>query len=293
MQEHLLCIATGTAVGGIARLALLRVDYRAYPSYPHSYLAHLALGLLAALTGATAPAALSTAQYDAVTFLLLVATQFRDVRRVERDKLAHLERIEMVPRGANYIEGIAEVFEVRNYYVMFCSSMTSALCLWWQWPGALALGFALIVLAYLFRRGQTVGDMALVREGRVHFTGPGLYVDDTYIMNVGLAEVREQIEAKAMGVLVEGKTERAAVTLSNVGQRQAMLHDLVRIFGSRQDVDTPEFSPMARKEAGTQKLALYFVPVSRDADAILAALRRVPVLENAKAGQKRALPQRK
>ncbi len=54
----------------------------------------------------------------AASFLALAATQFREVRSVERETLRNMEDTELVPRGSAYIEGIARVFEARNYLTM-------------------------------------------------------------------------------------------------------------------------------------------------------------------------------
>src|SRR5690625_5008210 len=45
-------IVIGFVAGGLARLLLLRVDYRQYPSAPHAMISHLTFGLIAAAVGA-------------------------------------------------------------------------------------------------------------------------------------------------------------------------------------------------------------------------------------------------
>ena len=95
--------ASGTAAGFLLRILVLRVDYRQYPSYPHNYLAHLTVGLIAAVIGAMFTPALIAGEYAAVTFLTLAATQFREVRSVERDTLRHLEQSLLIVRGPDYV----------------------------------------------------------------------------------------------------------------------------------------------------------------------------------------------
>ena len=131
-------IFLGTVIGTLSRFYLLKVDYRQYPSYPQGYLVHLSLGAIAAFLGAVAIPALANKDYTAVTFLALAAQQFRDVRGVERDSLVNLEETEVVPRGSAYIEGIAKVFEARNYIAMLTALLSTGV-------------IYLLRLAWLFR----------------------------------------------------------------------------------------------------------------------------------------------
>ncbi|MCG5015123.1 YIEGIA domain-containing protein, partial [Collinsella aerofaciens] len=66
------------------------------------------------------------------TFLALAASQFRDVRNMERNTLNELDQYELVPRGKTYIEGIAIVFEGRNYLVIFVSFLSTLFYLVWN-----------------------------------------------------------------------------------------------------------------------------------------------------------------
>nr|MBO2470655.1 hypothetical protein [Bacillota bacterium] len=66
---YLVAIFMGTLVGFVARLHMLRTDYRQYPTYPHGRVIHLSLGLVAAGMGAVAVPALLQREYTAITFL--------------------------------------------------------------------------------------------------------------------------------------------------------------------------------------------------------------------------------
>ncbi len=284
-ERHLLvAIAVGVMWGLVGRLVLLRVDYRSYPSYPHAYTVHLAFGFLAGLVGAVAPAALAAGQYDAVTFLLLVATQFREVRRMERDKLQELESIELVPRGANYIEGIAEVFELRNYLVMLLGAASSGVVILWSPIGGLAAGALLVGGVRLIRGDLRLKDVAVVRQAPIRFDGANLYVGDVQIMNVGLPHMKERIEEWGVGLTVEPRRDEFRGVISNMGQRQAIVHDLVHVMGNRQDVDTPELKPMARKNLEKHIVGLYFCPAERDPERAIRVAQEAPLLNNARRG---------
>jgi len=283
-ERYLISIALGAVFGVVTRFLLLRVDYRAYPSYPHAYTAHLAFGLLAGLVGAVTPVALAAEQYDAVTFLLLVATQFREIRNLERDKLEHLETIELVPRGANYIEGIAELFELRNYLIMLVGAATSGLVLIsGAVPGAGA-GVVLYLVALSLSGDLQLEDVAEIQPADLRFEGPELFIDDVHIMNIAREESREMILQYGVGLTVQAKDDEFVGVLDNMGQRQAIVHDLIHVLGNREDVDTPELKPQVRKDMDSQKMGVYFCPLDFDRDRILKIVRYVPVLSNARRG---------
>ncbi len=283
-ERYFGAILIGALWGLVCRLLLLRVDYRAYPSYPHAYTSHLAFGFLASLVGAVAPVALVAQQFDAVTFLLLVATQFREIRRMERDKLQQLESIELVPRGANYIEGIAEVFELRNYLVMFVAGAAAGAVLFLGESPGVVTGLVLVGVTQLMRSDLSLHDVAKIDIAPVRFEGTQLFVAEVDFMNVALPELRDRIERWGVGLTIEARKREYLGVLDNIGQRQALIHDLVHVLGSRADVDTPELKSQMRKHLETGKMALYFCPVEDDLDRILKVAAHTPVLSNARRG---------
>ena len=91
------------------------------------------------LLGAVAVPALLAKNHEAATFLALAATQFRDVRKIERETLSSWEPLELIPRGNAYIEGIARVsFEACKYLAGGTALFTSIVCLGLSryWPRA-------------------------------------------------------------------------------------------------------------------------------------------------------------
>ena len=90
MEKYLLASIAGVVAGTIGRYYMLRSDYRQYPSYPHGVVTHMSLGLIAAVLGAVAIPALAEREFTAVTFLALAATQFRDIREIERKTLTKM-----------------------------------------------------------------------------------------------------------------------------------------------------------------------------------------------------------
>jgi len=285
-------VITGMVLGSLARLAMLRTDYRQYPSYPHGYASHLALGVIAAFTGAAVVPALIEEEFTAVTFLVLVAQQFREIRDLERRTLDRLEETQLVRRGAGYVEDIAKVFEARNYLTIFAAMTASTVTYLGAaselmvWPAAALAGSAAGLGVVLYgKRGldrRPVGAICRVREGRLHFRDTLLYVDDILIMEIGLAEGREAYEKHGVGVVIEPKDDDARATLANLGQRQAIAHDTAAIMGLRKDFGTPEFTPLVRLDLETGRAAMAIVPVEQDVGPLLDAVRSVPVIEGAR-----------
>ena len=170
-------------MGIMARVLLLRSDYRQYPTYPHGYASHLFLGIIAALVGAVSVPALMAQEWTAVTFFVIVAQQFREIRSMERDSLEALEETQLVARGSDYIESIARVFEARYYIVIFVAASASY--------GAEREARS----GYSPRRFGTYRQHSCGQENPrqvsggytppLSFHGPDLYVGDIFIMNVG------------------------------------------------------------------------------------------------------------
>ncbi|MDF2924371.1 MAG: YphB [Paenibacillaceae bacterium] len=274
-------IILGVFFGIVARISMLRTDYRQYPTYPHGRIIHLALGVIAAALGALAVPSLLDKQYTAVTFLTLAAQQFRDVRNMERETLTRIDSMELVPRGATYIEGIAMVFEGRNYMVIF-TSFTAAFCgivFDWYWGAAAGVG-ALLISNY-FKTGKSIATIADVEHADIRVDGPDLYVGDIYIMNVGLEETRRIIAERGLGCIIRPKNKNSRVTLSNLGQRQAILHDACTIMGVYRDSGEPALTPMAKLDMNDGRLGVFLLPQEKNKETAKAVLSKVPILESA------------
>lgn len=289
LSEYLAAVTAGLAVGTVARAALLRSDYRQYPAYPHGYVNHLTMGLIAAALGAVSVPALLEKQYTAVTFLALAAQSFRQVRKEERDSLVDLDTEELVPRGGTYIDGISKVFEARNYLAMLTALVCSAtvtvlgrrLDLALAVPMGVLAGIGAAVLLSRAMVGRKVGDVCRVRPAEFHFLGPSLYVEGAYMMNVGLPASRDLILKQGLAAALEPNDPAARATLANVGQRQALVHDAAAILGIYMDIGEMEFTPLARLDHATGAVMLFILPQERDMDALLQALRNTPLLESA------------
>jgi hypothetical protein len=270
----------GIGFGFAARCLMLRSDYRQYPAYPHGYVTHLSLGLIAALLGALAVPALLEREFTAVTFLSLAATQFRDIREIERETLSKLDISNLVARGPDYIEGIARVFEARNYLVMLIALLVSGLTYLTNVLAGIIMGAFALLGALRLMRGPVIGQIATVRPGRISFKGPNLFVEDIHFMNLAREEVRRTVLARGLGVVIEPFDDNAREILANNGQRMAIAHDAATQLGIYRDVDTAEFTPILRRDLDTGRIALLILPLEKDMDCLVSAVKNVPVLES-------------
>lgn len=274
-------IVMGTAFGLGARLLMLRSDYRQYPAYPHGRIIHIALGLIAAALGSVAVPSLYDKNYTAITFLSLAAQQFREVRSMERGTLTAIDNQELVPRGAAYIEGIAVVFEGRNYLAIACAFSVSLFVMLVGWWGGLFAGLVALLVILRFMKGTTIERVATVERAEVRLDGPNLYVGDVYMMNVGLDENRDIIREESIGFILTPKSDDAKVTISNLGQRQAILHDVSTRLGVYRDDGEPALLPMAKLGLKSGMLGLLVLPREKDYDKAYRAVCSVPLLESA------------
>jgi hypothetical protein len=281
IHRYTIGIIVGVIFGALSRLNMLRTDYRQYPTYPHGKIIHISLGVIAASLGAIAVPALLDKNYTAVTFLTLAAQQFRDVRNMERQSLAKIDDLELVPRGAAYIEGIAMVFEGRNYIVIFSAFVATLFSIVLAWYWGVVAGFLCIWLSNFFKTGKKLSEIVDIQPAEVRLDGPDLYVGNIYIMNVGLEQDRELIRKHSLGFVLEPKNKNSRVTIANLGQRQAILHDISIILGVYRDKGEPALVPMAKLDMNTGTLAVFLIPQDRDPDKAWKALQRVPVLESA------------
>jgi hypothetical protein len=280
-QKYTVGIVLGVVFGLVTRLSMLRTDYRQYPTYPHGRIIHISLGVIAAGLGSVAVPSLLDKNYTAVTFLSLAAQQFRDVRSMERQTLSKIDSMELVPRGAVYIEGIAMVFEGRNYLVIFASFVTALFSIVLGWYWGIAAGIAALLLTNRFKTGKKIRHIADVHKAEVRMEGPNLYVDDIYIMNIGLEETRKVISQRGMGLMLVPKNKNSRVTLANLGQRQALLHDLSTILGVYRDEGEPSLLPLAKLDMADGRLGVFFLPQERNFEKAVLAAQNSPVLETA------------
>ncbi|SES80884.1 hypothetical protein SAMN05216389_102263 [Oceanobacillus limi] len=281
MNEYLYPIVFGVIAGTIGRMLMLRTDYRQYPTYLHGKVIHVALGFIAAALGAVAVPAILEMEFTAVTFLTVAATQFREVRNMERNTLTEIDGFELVPRGKTYIEGIAISFESRNYLVIFTGFVSTLFYILWNVYAAIVGAIISLLIAKFLQSGSTIKDIVEIEHHPVHFDGAGLYVDNIYIMNIGLQERQEEIRKYGMGFVLKPKNMNSITTIANLGQRQAILHDISISLGVIRDSGTPALTPLIKRDLDDGRIGIFILPQVRDVERAKKIIGAVPVLENA------------
>ncbi len=280
MDKYLWPVVVGTLLGFVARFILMRTDFRQYPTYPTGRIIHLSFGFIAAFIGSVAIPSVLESDWAAVTFLGLAATQFREVRKMERETLEKIDNKELVKRGEAFIEGMAQAFEGRNYIVMFAAMVATLVAIYKIWLGII-VGLILVFIVKTRIKGKLLVQMAEISEGEIRFEGPNLYVSDIHIKNVGLEESRKVIQEKAVGAIITPNNENSIVTLTHLGQRQAMLHHIANVLGSYLDSGEPDFIPLSKRDMEDGRIALFFLPREKDFAQIKEVLKHVPVLDSA------------
>ncbi len=290
---HWIPIGIGILAGFLARVLALRSDYRHYPGYPAGYVSHVTLGFLSAVIGAVFFPALAAKEYTAATFLVLAATNFTSVRKIEVSKLEAVDKFTLVQRGPGYIQGIAQTFEERNYLAMgaaVAASVAAQLAdMWfghiWAFVAGGAAGLLAISVALVLKSGKNIGDNVEVQIGNLHFEqGSLLYVDNVMMMEVGLPKARERWLEEGVGIVLTPTTRRGAGALWSLSQRQAITQSVAALVGTRSDFGYPERTPLCRMQMpqGHGQAGLVLIPVAHDQKRIVLAVQNTPMLESEK-----------
>ena len=85
---------------------------------------------------------------------------------------------------------------------------------------------------------------------------------------------------KGLGVRIRPHGPDAKATLANIGQMQAIAHDVISMIGLYMDVGNRSLSLSSGGER-KRSLVLAVIPSEQDAEALIAAVKGVPVLEGA------------
>lgn len=276
-------ITTGFLMGLIVRIVTLKSDYRRYPSYPQGYAIHIVLGAVAALIGSLVIPSVMDGEYAAVSFFTLAVQQFREVKNAERDTLTNLEDDEIVKRGNAYIEDIARKFEVRNYLAMITAFIVSITVIWLKnvYIGVGA-GVFLSVLIIRFIKEQFIRDIGTIKNDEIYFDKAYLMVGNVVITNVATKEVKKAWLERGKAVRIIPRDENARMTLANLGQQQAIIHDVITQLGTVCDADEPWLTPYAKMDVEDGSIVIAVVTYENDQSQIEMAVSNCPVIESAR-----------
>lgn len=279
-MEDIWAVAVGIFAGTAVRFVLLRSDYRAYPSAPNGVLIHGTVGFVSATLGAVAVPSLFKREFVAVTFLAVAVLQLREVRRAERESLKDLERSELVPRGRAYIDGLAKGFESRNYVALLVAFITTAVAYLIPMSVLIRIGGGLTAGLFFFKLlrrmtdHKTVGDFTTVAHADITYRDGDVFVGDLFCADLSAEEWRRCIAEQGTGFFIlKPKHHAARITLTNQGLHQAIVHEISRIVGVH-----PLYR--SRVDFQTGHVALYIIPMKQDTEAIIEAIKNVPLFES-------------
>ena len=283
-------------IGILSRIIMLNLDQKQYPSEPNILLSQIVLASVASALGALLVPALIERSYTSITFLSLAAEQFRQVRENRRNALQHLEQTQLVQRGAAFIEEISRTYEIRNYMCIITSFMTVGTYYILTSEFKVNTNIALIVgslcgliLSFILKKlvaRKSIDDIADVVPVELSFVDENiLKVGDLKgITNIGLKEDRERYLSKGLGVEIIPKDNSYinAGILLDPGQRQAIIYNIYSRIGILRDSNEPAFVPLPRRNPKKQSLVIAYVPIEKDIDKLIEAVKSAPVLSTSK-----------
>ena len=84
-----------------------------------------------------------------------------------------------------------------------------------------------------------------------------------------------------MAIVLHPYDDDGRSVLNNLGQRQALLHDISMLVGNKLEIGEQEWTPAARKNMDTGALGIFLLPNEKDIGCVIEAAKRTPVLESA------------
>ena len=283
-------------IGMLSRLIMLNLDQKQYPTEPNILLSQLVLAFVASALGSLLVPALIERSYTSITFLSLAAQQFREVRDSRRDTLQNLEDLELIQRGNAFIEEIARTYEVRNYTCIITSFLTVGL--YYIISSEFKLGdntsiiissICGLVLAFILKKlltRQSIGDIADVVPAKISFVDDSIMQigDLKGITNIGLEEDREKYLSQGLGIEIipKDKSYINAGTIYDPGQRQAIIYNIYSRIGILREDNEPAFYPLPRINLNKGSLMIAVVPVDKDINKLIYAVKSCPILSNSK-----------
>ena len=279
-------------LGILCRALVLRVVDKQYPRRPQDYLEQIITSALAAFLGAISLPALLENEVSALTFFAIAIQQFQGLAEQERITLKNIDEAEIVPKGSAYVEEIASTYESRCYISLLSSLMASGLFILFN--NYLLYGFlvstiaaaigagiiGLIIRRYL--RRDSIADVAEVREAKIHFDKSVLKVNGVYIGNIGLEDTRNRYLNEGLAIEIIPKSLGDFGIVSDIGQRQAIIHNIFIHMGVDKDVDEKDILTISETDFDKRSVVIPFIPIMKDIETMIEIARSTPIIETAK-----------
>lgn len=282
-------------IGIVCRGLVLRVTDRQYPTRPQDYIEQIIISGLSASLGAIALPALMDKEFSALTFFAVAIQQFQGLAKQERITIENIDKSELVPKGSAYVEEIASTYESRSYISLFsalASSVTFILIAKRYNLGfVMCTIFAIVagaIVGFIFRRylrRDSIGDIADVIPAKITFDGPNLMVNDVHITNIGLEDTRNKYLKEGLAVQIIPRDLGKFGVINDLGQRNAILHNIYIHMGINKDVDEKDILAISRTDLDNQTVVLPYIPILNDIDEMIRVIKSTPVIETAKGKQ--------
>ena len=259
-------------IGVLCRGLVLRVTDKQYPSRPQDYLEQIIISGLSASLGAIAFPA-----------------------QEERITIENIDNGEVVPKGAAYIEEISSTYESRSYISLFSSLVASVVYIYCAraykfgfLPCTILAAIGGVIVGFIFKkylRRSSIGDIADVVEAKINFDGPILKVNDVFIENIGLEDTRSKYLKEGIAIEIIPKNMKAYGVVSDLGQRQAVLHNLFIHFGINKDIDEKDLLATTKINLDKNTVVIPYLPLVKDIDELIKVVKSTPILEVSKGKQ--------
>ena len=149
-----------------------------------------------------------------------------------------------------------------------------------------AIGGAIVGLVFRkYLRRDSIGDIADVVEAKISFEGPILKVNDVFINNIGLEDTRSKYLKDGIAIEIIPKDLKAYGIISDLGQRQAMLHNLFIHFGINKDIDEKDLLATSKINLEKNTVVIPYLPLVKDMDELIKVIKSTPILEVSKGKQ--------
>lgn len=285
-------LIVSVVIGILCRGLVLVRKNKQYPSRPQDYLEQIISSGLSAALGAIVLPAILDKEYAALTFFAIAIQQFQGLADQERITLKNTDGEEIVPKGDSYVEEIASTYESRSYISLFSALGASVayISVFRKFDfGFLGCTVAAIIAGSIvglifrhFLQRKSLGDIANVVEAEIKFKGPLLTVNDIVMTNVGLEEVKSKYLKDAIALEIRPNNKEMFGIINDLGQRQAILHNIYIHLGIDKDIDEVDIVSMAKVDPINNTVVVIYMPLLKDLNEMIKSAKSTPILEISK-----------
>ncbi len=279
-------------VGISARFIVLSVKDKQYPSRPQDYIEQIIIAALASALGSIAFPALIDKEFSALTFLAVGIQQFQGSSKQEKITLQNIDGDDLLKKGDACIDEISTIYEVRSYVSLFSALVSSILFIYIarKFDASMIVcsvcavtGGILVAIIFkkLIKRG-TIEEIADIHMAKISFDGPILKVNDIYMDNIGLKDSRKKYLEKGMAIEIVPKTMGDFGTINDIGQREAILHNIYIHFGIDKDVDEVDLLSISRTDLNKKTVVMVMIPLVKDEVNFIKVAGGTSILDTAK-----------